>query len=506
MRLPPPAAALAVMIVSSPLFAQTPELIRGLGAMNAANFAAPGLPASGVAPGARFVLFGRALGPAEPLTQETAVETSLGGVSVSVTSGGSTVEAFVMSVAANRIEAMLPLHAALGTGTVTVQVSGEKLTANIRVVERAFGIRTFGPMGLGPAMLTEPARPGALARLRGTGLGSEQSPDGIEVLVAGVAVPAAGVTRLASGWEEIDFEIPADAPSGCGIAVAVRHGSTVSNYASVATASDCALPGVEPASVRTGQLSLVRSASEWSGIRASTDVGLGWFQRGPDGITEVPLLGQGCTVYYTIEQDPPSRPVTPFDAGRLELSGPDGVREIARQSKGSYSSLLGQLTEGSDVPATPGNGLFLAQGEYTFSGSGGEDVGAFTARLSVPAPLVWVNTVASLERIDRASDLTIEWRDSTAGQVVTVSGFAMVPGSRPLVGAGFTCLERGDKERLTVPSYILSALPATTSSDADGMITIGANALRPAEFTAPGLDRPGTADYSQSVSRQTRYR
>lgn len=493
-------------LASSVLPAQTPELIRGLGAMNAASFAADGLPAAGVAPGARFVLFGRALGPVEPIKQETAAETSLAGVSVSVTSGGSTVQAYVMSLAENRLEAMLPLNAGLGAGAVTVSANGVNLTTSIRVVERAFGIRTSGPQGRGRAVVAETIRPGSIARLIGTGLGRDASPSGLEVLVGGAALPASGVTRLDSGWEEIDFEIPEWIAPGCEIPVAVRHGATVSNFASLPIGEGCpdAQSGAAEAPVRGATLSLVRSTAVFSAMRSVNDVASGWFLFGPAGSGFTPSVG--CTLYYSIEQDQATPEVTGLDAGRLELTGPLGTREIERQSKGAYSSPVGQAMEGPGVSPAPGGGLFLSPGDYTISGSGGADVGPFSARLSVPEPAEWTNNNATLDRIDRSSNLTIEWRGATEAQLVTVSGFSTAAGRRPAVAASFTCTERGDKGRLTVPAHILSALPATTSSEADGMLTFAADPVRPTEFAAQGLDRPGTAGYSQSVIRTTQFR
>ena len=499
-----------VVLANSVLLAQTPELIRGLGAMNAASFAAEGLPAAGVAPGARFVLFGRALGPAEPVTQENPTETLLAGVTVSVSSGTSTVNAPVLSVGPDRIEAMLPLDTALGEATVTVKLDGATLRTNIRVVERAFGIRTAGRQGRGRAMVAETVRAGSLVRLRGTGLGREASPVGLEVLVGGLAQPAAGVARLSGGWEEIDFEVPATIAPGCEIPVAVRHGATVSNFASIDIGDDCPASNSDAAEapVSAGALSLIRSEAEYPGVRSVNEVAAGWFQKGPagaDGLTGI-TPGRGCTVYYAVEQDQLEPQIAGLDAGRLVVNGPLGVREIERQSKGAYASPVGQVMEGLDIPATPGTGLFLTPGDYTISGSGGADVGPFSARIAVPEPAVWSNPNHSLDRVDRSTDLTIEWRGATEAQLVTVSGFSTVAGSRPAVAAGFTCVERGDQGRLTVPAFILSALPATTSREADAMLTFGVDPLRPAEFTAAGLDRPGRAGYSQAVLRTTQFR
>lgn len=476
--------ALALM-TGTVTFAQTPELIRGLFAMNAASLAAEGLPAAGVAPGARFALLGRNLG------------STLEHVTARVTIDGASLDATLLSVTPQRIDALLPLHAPLGLGSVALEVNGTQLTAPIRIVERAFGISS------------EPV-PGANGRrLRGTGLGRDRSPAGIEVIVAGQSVPAGGVTSHPDGWEDIDFDVPTGTES-CATPVGVRINGRVSNTAIFATADDCPAPGSGSREDRnTGTIVLSRTHSAFEGFSSIADLGDGAFLRGPGFAGSYRPFGTvqagSCTLQYFIEQDAPEIPFQELDAGpRLDVRGPKGTRDLERRSKGHYTREFGQQLETS-IPGLPqqSSELYLERGEYTITGFGGADVGPFSTRITVPAPTVWTNTEVAAS-IDRARDLQIEWRDGSEQQIVTFQG-ASVAGERPQVAAAFTCAERGDKGALTVPASFLSALPATQRRG-DSIVTFSVAAERPVEFTATGLDGPGTLSYSQAGTNQAQFR
>lgn len=470
------------LVASAAGCAQVPELIRGLSAMNSASLAGEGLPDAGVAPGARFALLGRALdtAPRESIRAAVAID-------------GATADAAVVAVSAKRIDLLLPLYVPLGRGTVTLDINGTRLSAPIRVVERAFGI------------FAEPVPGSGGRRLRGTGLGRDDSPAGIEVLVAGQAVPAGGVTRHPDGFEDIDFEVPAGLAS-CGTPIAVRASGRISNAVLLPTAPDCPQHG--SAEERNhGTVTLSRSESAFEGFRQTADFGAASFFRAPGaGLSGSASVRSGsCALQYFIEQDPVEEPLRGLDAGpRLEVAGPKGTRDLAMRSKGLYDRDLGQVIEAAfpGFPEQPG-GLFLEPGEYNVTGFGGVDIGPFTARLEVPVPAVWTNREV-VTAVDRTQDLRIEWRDASEHQFVTFSGFS-IAATRPLVGASFTCIERGDKGALTVPAQILSALPASSGGD-NGQVIFAVTPERPAEFTAAGLDGPGAIDYSQDLTSPARFR
>jgi uncharacterized protein (TIGR03437 family) len=153
------------------------------------------------------------------------------------------------------------------------------------------------------------------------------------------------------------------------------------------------------------------------------------------------------------------------DAGQqLLLTAPSGTQTLNRLSNGTYQLALGSTTK-----------LGLPSGTYTLSGSGGKDVGAFTASLDVGAPLAWTNK-ASIGFIDRSEPLTINW---TGGPPTGYVVFGAEAGRQ----AGFTCVADVRDGTLTVPDYILSAMPHTS----DGVVFLVAHPLLNL-FNAPGLD------------------
>lgn len=521
--------------------AQEPRLAKGLSAMNAGSYTPAGLPGYGVAAGARFVLLGSDFGVAEPVEQQSPDSASLAGVTAKVTVGGASVDAPVMYVSATRVEALLPNSATLGKGTVTVNINGMDLTAPIEVVESAPGIRTRGSMGSGTAFAynasgneisaINPAVPGDVIRIRTTGIGSEAALAATSILVGGKAVPAAGITRLGSGFDDIDFEMPAT-ELGCGVSVAIRTGIILSNFASlpVGTRGTPCTDRFAPAGTdyekllregaRVGYISLGRSEISDPQFRIQTDTGSGSFfaytpQTLSNGeIYSSALTSGSCTVLRPINiEGVPMVPYTPLDAGpQLTVNGPGGGKNMPLLLPGIYSGQLGEKTE-FNIPGIqlPGTGvLYLEPGAYTVAGTGGAEVGAFTAQLTVLPAITWTNSerigaqCGDFRCVDRAQDLRIEWQGGDDKRWVTVMGFSTSTTTDPASVAFFTCMERSDRGSLTVPPAILSALPA--SSGEGSILSFSVSPIgEGTQFSAPGIDW-GIISYVQTKSIRAGYR
>src|SRR5262249_12151931 len=76
--------------------------------------------------------------------------------------------------------------------------------------------------------------------------------------------------------------------------------------------------------------------------------------------------------------------LTGLDAGTLSLTGPAGARALP--------PLQGFL--GTYLDVFPSGYLPAAGGSFTFTGSGGKDVGPFTVNMNFPPLLVWTNRSA----------------------------------------------------------------------------------------------------------------
>ena len=101
-------------------------------------------------------------------------------------------------------------------------------------------------------------------------------------------------------------------------------------------------------------------------------------------------------------------------------------------------------------------------GVYTITGTGGNDVGPFTAVLNITDSLVWTNK-AAIGTIDRTRPLTLTWTGAAASAYVLIGGFSHNSGD----GALFTCVEEGRKGTFTIPSFVLSALPPSVGASAN---------------------------------------
>lgn len=243
--------------------------------VNAGSRIRSGQQSSGIAQGALFAITGKGVGPDQPQQASFPLPTTdgLGGVTVQATVGGLTVDAILVYVSANAVDAILPSNTPLGAGTVTLNNNGVTATKAITVVAAAFGIFTQTPTtGAAQALAfnvnpdgstslnttTQSVQPGQDVMLNGTGLGaipSDETQSGVvDVPTATIQVYAGVVpaTVVSAGrglccdgldpnypvppgiaaWDVIRFTIP-DGVTGCFIPVVVQIGGLISNLATI---------------------------------------------------------------------------------------------------------------------------------------------------------------------------------------------------------------------------------------------------------------------------------
>ena len=85
--------------------AQLP-LIYYRGVLNSASYMSPGLPGGGIARGSVFSIFGSNIGPASSPSLAFPLQTTLGNVSVTVSSGSNVVHAIPIYVGSSQINAI----------------------------------------------------------------------------------------------------------------------------------------------------------------------------------------------------------------------------------------------------------------------------------------------------------------------------------------------------------------------------------------------------------------
>ncbi len=510
-------------------FGQTPSIATG-GIFQAATYSPSGMPNSAIAQGGFFTIFGTNLGAAGTPgpTAGQPIPTTLGATSVAVTVNGTTVQALMSVVTPGQINAILPSNTPTGTGTVSVTTSaGTSATQPVTVVANNFGTFTQNAAGTGPAdvqdftqnyalnNLLTTSKPGDIGILYGTGLGPNPGGDqnstgttgglqtnltlpNFHLYVGGVpaAVSYAGRSGYV-GLDQIDFTIPSNAPTGCYVPVAVSVNGIVSNFATMsidANGATCSDPyGLTPAQISAASTGTLNVASLLL-TRLALNIGLptliteddataNFYQfnganyfTNPEHTTDfIGLSSFGscsvttCSDTVTCIPSAKSLSLPKLDAGaQLQVSG-SGQSTVAvpKQTDGTYSVGLGSSPFAlPGYPATPV--AYLQPGTFTFSGSGGSAISAFSASINVPAtPSFTTSPVANgTSPVHQGQDLTFNWTDNSSTDYFLVSvSSATVVGTLPAGqanSASITCLQKASAGTFTIPSWVLEALPASS--------------------------------------------
>ena len=177
---------------------------------------------------------------------------------------------------------------------------------------------------------------------------------------------------------------------------------------------------------------------------------------------------------------------TGLDAGTITLKGPSATQALTAipASAGSYAAVL------------PTGFVQAAGGSFVFTGTGGKDVGPFTAMLSYSNPLIWTN-MSALTTLNRAQGATVTWSGGAPNSYVEITGgsTSQAGGANGSVSAGFTCYASVSAGQFTLPSYVLLGMPA-----GQGSLSVE-NATTPVIFSASGLDYfSGFAGFYSSIS------
>lgn len=531
----------ATLLFCGSLFAQPPQIFYR-SVVNAAHFLPPGLPQGSVARGSVVSIFGARLGPATSPALAFPLSETLGGVSIRVSQGSTSVAGYPLFVSAGQINAIIPSNAPLGASSLTVTYNGrESAVAPIRIVNSSFGIYTALGTGNGPGIFqnfvsqaVQPvnapataARPGQVVTLWGTGLGPVTHADNIapnpaslptqaEVFVGGTpaTISYSGRSPCCAGSDQIVFIVPANTPLGCWVPVEVRtEGRNVSNVVTMAISSDES-PCVDSANpyaaaVRGGQklgaIRLARSTRPVYGVSAATTptdtttdivtVNLRQLPSTPFGFhpaLSLPPAGT-CTVDARAlgSPTPALSEVRQLNAGTtLTVSAGAVSRTVALSAAAASGAQLGK-----SIPDTPTrNNLMLSPGSVSIGASGGVDVSAFQATATMPSPISWTNR-SQITNVNRNQPLTISWSGS-GGQLALVSGGAMDAGQS---GIGeFACVAPTGASSFEIPTAILQAIPAGA-----GWLNVGSATL--SLFNASGLDA-GVAAGLVSTAAEVQFR
>jgi uncharacterized protein (TIGR03437 family) len=515
---------LSLLLFAGPLLKAQPSVYSG-GIVNADSVIPAGLPNADIAQGSIMSIFGTNLGPSASPGLSFPLQDNLGGVTVQVTSGGTTVNAIPLFVGPGQINAILRSSTPVGSATLTVTYNGgTSAPAALNVVDHSFGINSVNQAGSGPGIIDNSgyklitqnaaAQAGDVIIIWGTGLGKVTGneaagplqgnlPD-IDVKVYVGAEQAKinyqGRSGCCAGVDQIFVEVPAGV-TGCHVPVAVEikgNKDIVSNWVTTSIAepnagricSDATGPSSSEISTfltKGGSFGFVGLSRDittspalpppfgtGSPTTTTTDSGSASFFKYTAeqlNFAENPFqtytIG-ACSVSIFNGQAPiivdPTKPVG-LDAGPLiNVNGPNGAKQLMPETdlgKGYYSATLGG---GTPPSATP---LYLSQGSYAIAnGAGGADVKSFSFNLTVPEPLNWTN-INNVGPVIRANGQNVTWNGGDPNGVVVISGYSIVligsdPNNPTAVGAFFTCHAPDSAGQFTIPAAVLLSLPPSS--------------------------------------------
>src|SRR5580700_10608159 len=106
-----------VLMIMAVAVGQAQPAVAKNGILNAASDAYVGLPNSSIAQGSIFTIYGTNLGPSSSPTLAYPLQTTLGAVSIQVTSGSTTLNAIPIFVGPRQINAVLPGSTPIGAAT-----------------------------------------------------------------------------------------------------------------------------------------------------------------------------------------------------------------------------------------------------------------------------------------------------------------------------------------------------------------------------------------------------
>jgi uncharacterized protein (TIGR03437 family) len=520
------------------LAAQVPY-INYRGVVNAASYAPQGIPAGSIARGSIFTIFGRNLGPDTFVTASSyPLADALGGVSIEISQGGVLRAAIPIFVWNFQVSAVMPSNAPLGKVVLRLTRNGQRSNpAHVNVVESSAGLFAVNRAGLGPGVAqnvvsaTElpinstnlSARPGQTLILWGTGLGpvphadnvapaAAESASEVEIYVGGkpAARRYAGRSPCCAGLDQIVFDVPQDAPTGCYVPVLVRtNRATVSNSVTVAIEA-AGRPCTDPANpvaaaFRAGgrialaiperkEVQVEEAAGEV--VAFTNDKFYALLRDVPsDGsyfgaATSLPPIGT-CTTYSgpaSLNIHGPFRvlPGKQLGAGAASrLVATEGQRRLAPSAILSFlwSSIVGKAPAVEAPPLffrTPGSFRWVVD---PLAGLG------IDAQFDFNTPLQWLNR-AQLTVLDRAQGLTYQWTGGDAAREVAILG-GLAGHEASDSAAMFLCAAPVGAASFQVPREVLSALPATPSSVLRAVAWVYLATVRlqdPVRFPGMGVD------------------
>jgi uncharacterized protein (TIGR03437 family) len=450
-------------------------------AMNAASYFSPPKGDTPIAQGSIFTVFGTGLAGPDLQQASLPLGTSLpsaNGTSIVISSGGQNIDAYILYTLPTQVAAVLPSTAPVGSASLTLTYAGNTSSSlPIRITRTVPGIFTANSQGSGPAAalvalsstgarrnsLTNPAAPGSVVSLFGTGLGPIAGADNVapgavtpEVTATATVggkiatVLYAGRAPQFPGEDQINIQLPSDIPLGCYTPAVITVNGIPSNDFVLSTGQagrgSCVhpmglLPEAEAAIDADGTLNIGAFSGVLGTIGTLSQEGVaGFFANvGRDGLyatyaqllsnfhaSPYPVPTGECVVY---DQLSASQPASVFlsiitvagghelkAANSLTLSGliPSGLTKNSQTvTQPVARSAAGDGYLWTNTIFGPATAAHLTQGSWSLiSDSSGADVNPFSASAQLPMTLTWGN-ITGLNSPSRTG-VTITWTGACA--------------------------------------------------------------------------------------------
>jgi len=445
-------------------------------------------------------------------------------VTFTPTTGGTGTDCYLVYLynqsGVNQIAAILPSTVAVGNYNVTV-TNGTAVSSGFatQVVATKIGLFTQDSSGSGLASLQNyisastvdlnrlttgsvsgitisPAKPGQPVIAYGTGLGAYAAGDNatspaydyrstlnILAVVGGVSIPVAyaGLAGYA-GEDQINFTLPTNVPTGCAVSLQISVNGVLSPAVAMSIAPDanssaCVFPGLttqqlqnldQGGTITSGGFTL-ESFTETIPQLGTTTIGeAGGSFTQTTGFQLVSYTGGSvtsntsgsCTVTTATSGTATvtGGTINALDAGAVTLTGPAGsnLTNVAlTDTSNTYSLSL----SGIAVPGAPTYNL--VGGTYSLKGAGGKDVGSFNTSVTIGSPLVVTGGLPST--VVRSSGLPLKWTGGNASDVVEIIGGTSTTAGTTTTSTSFLCYSTAGAGGFTVPSSILTQIPAATT-------------------------------------------
>jgi len=444
-----------------------------------------------------------------------------GNYNVTVTYNGNTSGPFQTQVVQRKLGLITADSTGSGLAVIQNFVSQSQLDID-RLTTFSSGGFTFSPAKPGQVLIAWAVGLGPV-----TGGDNVASPGGdmsksinVQAVVGGRNIPVlyAGRAPGLAGADQINFQLPADVQTGCTVPFQVSVNNQLSNPTYIAIAPDtnsteCVLPGFTSAQLKSfdaggsytiGSVALTQIAvSVPSFGNVKQDTASANFIK----FTGLQLAGVGqytfssntqgaCTVTHTTTSNGATSGGSGIglDAGNITLNGPSasGLSNVLfkQDANNSYSIAIG--TEGVSIPGQTNLGTIVA-GTYTVTGAGGKDVKNFSTSITLGSPLEITGGLPS--NIVRGNGLTLNWTGGNASDPVQIFGSSSTSsgtGANTVTDTwSFFCNTTAGQKTFTVPSSVLTQLPATTGNN-QGFIAVSSSPA-PSTFTA-GLTAGGSID------------